>query len=391
MLRHYYWLGQKVIRQLRTKNSYFKRLWDKEPLCVFKGQKAVFSLIFIVFLGFGLILGNLALEKPLSKLADPISGVIGGPTSQEPTKEIKSHKSAILNQPNLLASASGSTSLIATNSASAAETAEEGQNEFFGYYIASQDSLINQNLPLTSIRTDRAGVLIYKVQKGDTLLSIASDFGISLNSIIWANNIKNETIIPGQELVILPVSGVIHEVKTGQTVDELASLYSADSQKIIEFNHIKNNVLKPGETIIVPDGKMPQSQLKSIKATAYASSLPSYPNYYLIPTTGINWGILHSVNAVDIANRCGTPVIASAEGLVVNADWDSGYGTFIKIQHPNSTETLYGHLSKVFIKTGDYVTAGQLIGNIGNTGKVQGVTGCHLHFEVRNAKNPFAR
>ncbi len=390
MLRHYHWLSQEVIRQLRTKNSYFKRLWDKEPLCVFKGQKAFLRLIFISFLGFGLIFANLISEKALSKLADPISGVIGGPSIQEPAKEIKSHKSALLNQPDLLVSASGSTSLIAPNSALAADL-ETDQTEYFGYYITSQDSLINQNLPLTSIRTDRAGVLIYKVQKGDTLSSIASDFGISLNSIVWANNIKNETIIPGQELVILPVSGVIHEVKTGQTIDEIAGLYSADSQKIIEFNRIKNNVVKPGDMVIVPDGKMPQSQLKSIKATAYASSLPSYPNYYLIPTTGINWGILHSVNAVDIANRCGTPVIASAEGLIVNADWDSGYGTYIKIQHPNSTETLYGHLSKVFVKTGDYVQAGQLIGNIGNTGKVQGVTGCHLHFEVRNAKNPFAR
>lgn len=347
-------------------------------------------MVFISFVSLGLIISNLTSEKALSKLGDQISGVIGGPTNQEPAKEIKSHKSALLNQPGLLAIAPESTSLIATNSASAADF-EEDQTEYFGYYITSQDSLINQNLPLTSIRTDRAGVLIYKIQKGDTLLSIASDFGISLNSIIWANNIKNETIIPGQELVILPVSGVIHEVKTGQTIDEIAGLYSADSQKIIEFNHIKNNVVKPGDMVIVPDGKIPQSQLKSIKATTYASSLPSYPNYYLIPTTGINWGILHSVNAVDIANRCGTPVIASAEGLIVNADWDSGYGTYIKIQHPNSTETIYGHLSKVFVKTGDYVIAGQLIGNIGNTGKVLGVTGCHLHFEVRNAKNPFAR
>lgn len=342
-------------------------------------------------MGLGLVFSNLTSEKALSKLADPISGVIGGPNVQEPTKEIKSHKSALLNQPKLLAVASESTTLIAANSASAADLTEEDPTEFFGYYITSQDSLINQNLPLTSIRTDRAGVLIYKVQKGDTLSSIASDFGISLNSIVWANNIKNETIIPGQELVILPVSGVIHEVKTGQTIDEIAGLYSADSQKIIDFNHIKNNVVKPGEMVIVPDGKMAQSQLKNNKATAYASSLPSYPNYYLIPTTGINWGILHSVNAVDIANRCGTPVIASAEGLIINTAWDSGYGTFIKIQHPNSTETLYAHLSKVFVKIGDYVTAGQLIGNIGNTGKVQGVTGCHLHFEVRNAKNPFAR
>jgi murein DD-endopeptidase MepM/ murein hydrolase activator NlpD len=350
----------------------------------------VFGLIFILCLGLGLMATNLTTEKSILKLESRVLGVIGGPLSEEPAKEFNSRKTVVTNQPKLLALAEN-TSLTATNSALPLDSSDENQNDFFGYYITDQDSLVNQNLPLTSIRADRAGVLIYKIQKGDTLLSIASDFGISLNSIIWANNIKSENIIPGQELVILPISGVLHEVKTGQTIEEIAALYSADSQEIIYFNHLTNNVVKPGDLLIVPGGKMPATQLKTNLAIAYATSLPSYPNYYIIPTTGINWGILHPVNAVDIANRCGTPVIAAAEGLIINAEWDSGYGTYIKIQHPNSTETLYGHLSKVFVKTGDYVLAGQLIGLIGNTGKVLGVTGCHLHFEVRNAKNPFAR
>jgi len=350
----------------------------------------VFGLIFIILVGSGLVVANLGAEKSISKLENRVFGVIGGPIGEEPTQEFNSHKAAISNQPKLLALAEN-TSLTTTNSALPTDSSDENQNDFFGYYIADQDSLVNQNLPLTSIRPDRAGLLIYKIQKGDTLLSIASDFGISLNSIVWANNIKSENIIPGQELVILPISGVLHEVKTGETIEEIAALYSADSQEIIDFNHLANNVVKPGDLLIVPGGKMPATQLKTNRAIAYATSLPSYPNYYIIPTTGINWGILHSVNAVDIANRCGTPVIAAAEGLVINAEWDNGYGTYIKIQHPNSTETLYGHLSKVFVKNGDYVLAGQLIGLIGNTGKVLGATGCHLHFEVRNAQNPFAR
>lgn len=246
-------------------------------------------------------------------------------------------------------------------------------------------------MALTSIRPDRAGLLLYKVQRGDTLISIASDFGINLNSIVWANALENTNLVPGQELVILPVSGIVYEVKTGDTVDSIANLYSADSQKIIDFNHLENGIAKPGAILIIPDGKMPLAQLKTAEAIAYDAALPSFPNYYIIPTTGINWGVLHPVNAVDIANRCGTEVIAAAEGLVINADWADDYGNYIKIQHPNNTETLYGHLSKILVKVGDYISAGQLIGLIGNTGKVSGVTGCHLHFEVRGAKNPFAR
>ena len=316
-------------------------------------------------------------------------GVIGGPMTEEPTKEFNFKKNPLIQQAKLLAFSQESLNL-SNNSVASLEQNDE-QPDFMGYYIIDQDSLINQNLTLTSIRPDRAGVLIYTVQKGDTLLAIAAEFGISLNSVVWANNIKNETIFPGQELVILPVSGVIHEVKAGETLEEIASLYSADIQKIIDFNNLKGSLIKPGQTLVVPDGKMPYSQ-KILRQTTYQPQLPSYPNYYVIPTTGINWGILHPVNAVDIANRCGTPVIAAAEGLIVEATWDNGYGTYIKIQHPNGTETLYGHLSKVFVKEGDYVLQdGQSIGLIGNTGYVKGATGCHLHFEVRGAKNPFCR
>jgi murein DD-endopeptidase MepM/ murein hydrolase activator NlpD len=109
---------------------------------------------------------------------------------------------------------------------------------------------------------------------------------------------------------------------------------------------------------------------------------------------GLNWGQLHGNGAVDVANRCGTPVYAAASGLVTTAlsgGWNDGYGSYIIINHGQGIQTLYAHLSSLFVSEGAYVNQGDLIAAIGKTGEVHGVTGCHLHFEVHGAANPFAR
>jgi len=102
--------------------------------------------------------------------------------------------------------------------------------------------------------------------------------------------------------------------------------------------------------------------------------------------------VLHNNNAVDIANSCGTPIYAAADGIVISISsgggWNGGYGNSIKIQHPNGTTTLYAHLSSINITKGASVKQGDFIGKMGSTGKA---TGCHLHFEVNGAKNPFVK
>ncbi len=118
-------------------------------------------------------------------------------------------------------------------------------------------------------------------------------------------------------------------------------------------------------------------------------------NYFIQPTTGLNWGILHAHNAVDIANVCGTPVVAAASGVVteVSSDgsWSGGYGNYILLEHSNGTKTKYAHLQSVAVAIGDEVRQGAGIGTIGATGNVHGPTGCHLHFEIYGAVNPFAK
>ena len=129
-------------------------------------------------------------------------------------------------------------------------------------------------------------------------------------------------------------------------------------------------------------------------AQPITNSQKSKDSYFIIPTTGWNWGILHSYNAVDIANNCGTPIYAAASGLIIESvakGWNEGYGHYVKIEHLNNTETVYAHLNENIAPGGKYVTQGELIGYMGNTGNTHGPTGCHLHFEVHGAKNPLAK
>ncbi len=142
----------------------------------------------------------------------------------------------------------------------------------------------------------------------------------------------------------------------------------------------------------------PSNNETGIPQSTQPSVLPDFSSEFIIPTKGFNWGILHNNNAVDIANSCGTPVIASASGIVITDPhdvdlpdgWNGGYGNFVLLEHGfgNGVLTRYAHLEKMFVKVGDYVTQGQRVGLMGRTGEA---TGCHLHFEIIGARNPFAK
>ena len=240
----------------------------------------------------------------------------------------------------------------------------------------------------------RNQILIYTVQPDDTLSQIAKDFGISANSLVWANNLKDSDYLsPGQELKIPPVSGVIHIVKSGDTVQSIAKKYSAKEESIVEFNGLpKDGALQLGQELIVPDGKIQiAGQLIPYSSKVRFATLPDLGGFFVLPTQGYNWGRIHDRNGVDIANLCGTPIYAAASGAVVAAresGWNGGAGKYIKISHGNEIYTLYAHLSRLLVSPNEAVVRGQLIGLMGSTGRS---TGCHLHFEVHGARNPLVK
>lgn len=250
----------------------------------------------------------------------------------------------------------------------------------------------------TSVQ-ERAGITAYTVESGDTVSSIAARFGVTVDTVLWENGLReSSTIQPGQALRILPVSGVKHEVKSGDTLAKIAKRYNASVDEIVAFNTLpadEGSVLHVGEALVVPGGERPAPpQAPARIGTARSgsgSAGPSVAGYFIFPTTGYNFGRRHAVNGTDIANSCGTPVYAAAPGAVIEAKargWNGGYGNYVKIQHPNGTQTLYGHMDSVAVAPGEQVRQGDPIGLMGNTGRS---TGCHLHFEVRGATNPFVR
>lgn len=113
---------------------------------------------------------------------------------------------------------------------------------------------------------------------------------------------------------------------------------------------------------------------------------------FSLPARGINWGVLHPYNAVDIAGACGSSVYAVAAGQVadVRAGWDGGYGNFVDIDHGNGIITRYAHAAEILVKVSQMVAGGDTVARMGSTGNS---TGCHVHFEVLGSAaptNPFA-
>lgn len=240
----------------------------------------------------------------------------------------------------------------------------------------------------------RGNLLIYKVRSGDTLSGIASYFGISLETLVSANpGVRTKLLHAGDELNILPVSGVVYTTKEGDTLESVSDYFNISQNQIIQYNQgISFGNLGVGTSLVIPGIK----NFNLIRNQA--GSLPNFNDRFVRPADGFNWGQLHNYNAVDIANSCGIPVYASAEGLVVPDTsfgdgldgWNGGYGKFVLIEHPfgDSIRTRYAHLASVAVNIGDYVEQGQVIGAIGDTGDS---TGCHVHFEVYGAKNPFTK
>lgn len=238
-------------------------------------------------------------------------------------------------------------------------------------------------------------ISVYVVHNGDSLTQIAKMFGVSVNTILWANDIsRGETLREGQTLVVLPVSGIEHTVKKGDTLKGIAKTYGVDVGDILEFNDIKDQSgLVAGETLIIPGGEKTVSSPASASAgqkNVRGTNAPSLEGYYMRPISGGRKSQgLHGYNGVDLAAPIGTPIVASASGKVVisrGSGWNGGYGTYIVIEHPNGTQTLYAHNSGNIVTVGQQVTQGQVIGYMGNTGHS---TGPHVHFEIRGAKNPF--
>ena len=242
----------------------------------------------------------------------------------------------------------------------------------------------------------RDKVIIYAVQKGDTVSTIAEKFSssdnlISADTIRWANGLTNDNITVGDELRILPVTGIEYKVFKGDSVYSIAEKLKTDPQKIVDFpfNDFANPetfALVEGQKLIVPDGVKPSAK-PYIRQQVYIAQGPVSGSSSLF-----TWPVQGAISqfaswyhmALDITADAGTPVVAGQNGVVTGINiggWDNGYGTSVWISNGSGSESHYAHLGQVTVSIGQKVEVGStVIGQIGMTGRT---TGPHVHFEIR--------
>jgi len=338
-----------------------------------------------------------SLETKISKtvMADLIPADLGSRQDEElieetaiPTNSLTANKGNLADYPCLLDK---------QDSLAAAEDSDDVLSLAFNDACDTILKPLFTGASTTSGDTDvpqRREIIYYAVENGDTVSTIARRFGLSINTVLWANNLSAFSLIrPGDSLTILPTSGLLYTVKSGDTISKIAAKYGIDGEKILSVNNIGGG-LKAGATIILPGAKKisapaavarttTQSGLSVIRDLIKAPAVKAGAGKMIWPTVGyrITQYFSWRHTGVDIANKIGTPIYAADAGIVEIAQggYNGGYGNTIVINHGGGRKTRYGHASKLFVKVGDEVEKGENIAAMGSTGRS---TGPHLHFEV---------
>ena len=283
--------------------------------------------------------------------------------------------------------------------------------------LADQEGYLLKAMPMSgeaTYQTNRKEDVLYTVQSGDTLSGIAYRFGLNQNSVMAANDMTNANYLKtNQELNIPPKDGAYIEVEDGDTLEGLVEDFKGDLALTQELNEVgEDNVVVEGDMLFVVGEDVAEEYLASI-APVYTASATTTSSYtytsdynaydvgtsymntevdttyasadFVYPTTGsLTQGYYSGHYAYDIADRNKPAIVAVSDGSVTTSSygWNGGYGNYVIIDHGNGYKSLYAHLEEIYVYEGEYVSIGQAIGKMGNTGRVYGATGIHLHFEI---------
>lgn len=270
--------------------------------------------------------------------------------------------------------------------------------ELEGRELAAENSSIEVEDAETQSARRVAMYQNYVVQEGDTLTSIASDFGLDTDYIVWNNaDIENPNrLSPGVQVIVPYVPGIVHAVEFDETLTDIARRYDADTTDILNFeaNSLSDpNELQADKLIFVPYGRIVPIAAPSIRPGANAAPPPITTGEWLWPanvagTLTSRFGPGHWLG-IDIAMPVGNEIVASRSGVVTFAGGDPwvSYGYYIKIDHGDGWETTYAHLREIpeGMSNGVFVNRGDFIAFSGNSGNS---TGPHLHFETRWHNEP---
>ncbi len=227
------------------------------------------------------------------------------------------------------------------------------------------------------------GFQVYVVQGGDTLSKIGAKFGLSSSAVYWANSTRlsnPNSLRIGQKLTIPPTNGMTVTVKSGETLSGLASKYKTTVKAIQATNGLTGTTLTLGQVLLLPVTPPAIPNTCGAACAGWTGQRLKWP----VPSSHrITQYYSRSHWAVDIAAHTGAPVVAAYSGTVIWAGWKTGYGSgggiVVWLSHGGQLWSTYNHLSRVNVRKGQTVKAGQTVGAIGSTGLS---TGPHLHFEV---------
>jgi LysM repeat protein len=220
----------------------------------------------------------------------------------------------------------------------------------------------------------------YTTQPGDNISVLAKDFGLSMGTLLSANNIRQPRLMQiGQTLRVPNQDGIVHRVKQGDTLESIARKYTVDIEAIQTVNELFSPRISVNASLFIPGAQLAPAELLEITGDLFLWPVRGYITspygYRTSPFTGARQ--FHS--GMDISSAMGTPVRASMAGRVTVAGYNGTFGNYVVITHHSGYRTLYGHLSVIRVKSGAYVSTGERIGDVGSTGLS---TGPHLHFTV---------
>lgn len=272
--------------------------------------------------------------------------------------------------------------------------------------VAADGTLVTGYAPDSVVEDGSALIQMYRVQKGDTLSTIAAKFHVSMMTLWWANQsaMKSKTDLHiGQLLKVPPVSGLVVTVGTSDTLDSLAAQYGVDARSILDINQLTDPTLVVGQVLVIPGAvgapiatpkptKAPVVKTQTTAPRTQRSSGGTAAGIGGKYTGGrMSWPVRGGGNyisqyyhtghwALDIAADYGSTVVAAAAGRVTFAGWKSnGGGWQVWISHGGNLYTTYNHMSAITVSAGESVSRGEQVGRVGQSGDA---TGPHLHFEV---------
>ncbi len=268
--------------------------------------------------------------------------------------------------------------------------------------IAELSNLSLQNPLLKQIRTDvgktvhtvksRRGVenmpelkfYRYRVSRGDTFWTVLTATSSDIDTLMSVNGLGSpEDVEVGKALYIPNMRGIVFHNSKKAGVEQIAYAFKIPSEYILRAN---GNSIQDKEYLFIPMAKLSTVERSLFLGIGFVNPLRDAQK-----TSGFGMRrdpFTHHMRfhgGIDLACRPGTKVYAARSGVVTFAGYKGNYGFAVEVSHSHGYSSIYGHLSRIFVRPGLEVNTGTVLGLSGNTGRS---TGPHLHFEVRRRATP---